>query len=101
MTDLVALGERLMSKFEMQGCCAAIPGLEGVFLYRQEVPQPRTPMVYSSGIFILITGRKLVHFDQRSFSYGVDNYFAVGMPLAMECEVFASPDEPVFALHIR
>jgi hypothetical protein len=101
VTDLAALGERLMSKFEIQGCCcAATPGLQGVFLYRQEVPQPRTPKVYSSGIFILIIRRKLVYFDQRSFSYGGDTYFAVDLLLAMECEVFASPEEPVFALHV-
>lgn len=100
MIDLIVLAERLMAKFEMEGCCAATPGLEGVLLYRQEIPQSRTPMVYSSGIFIVISGRKLVHFGQQSFIYDADNYFAVGLPLAMECEVIASPAKPIFAMHI-
>lgn len=100
MTDLIALAGQVMDKYGMQGCCGASPGLDGVLLYRQEIPQPRSPMVYSSGIFVLIMGRKLVHFGQQTFSYDGDNYFAVGLPLAMECEVIASPEEPVFALHI-
>lgn len=100
MTELIALAGRLMDKHGMQGCCGSASGLDGVLLYRQEIPQPRTPMVYSSGIFILIMGKKLVHFGQESFTYDGDNYFAVGLPLAMECEVVASPEAPVFALHI-
>ena len=75
-------------------------GLPGVRFFRTTHKQPRQPLVYRSGLVIIVQGRKVGHLGGRQFTYGEDSYLILSVPMPFECETFASPDAPLMGLFI-
>lgn len=58
-------------------------------------PSGRTPVLYSSGIVILFQGRKTGYLGSHIFHYDATEYLMLTVPLAVECETFATEQEPL------
>ena len=58
-------------------------------------PSGRTPVLYSSGIVILFQGRKTGYLGSHTFHYDATEYLMLTVPLAVECETFATGQAPL------
>ena len=58
-------------------------------------PSGRTPVLYSSGIVILFQGRKTGYLGSHTFHYDATEYLMLTVPLAVECETFATEQAPL------
>lgn len=56
---------------------------------------PRTPMMYQPGIVILFQGRKTGYLGSTVFHYDATKYLMLTVPLPVECETEATPEEPL------
>ncbi|AXT72546.1 AraC family transcriptional regulator [Vibrio sp. dhg] len=74
--------------------------IEGVWFYRSSKGNNRQPFVYQSGIIVLGQGHKNIHIGSTPVQYGPDDYLVVGVPMPLECEAFASNDEPLLGISI-
>ena len=75
--------------------------LDDVKLIRSSSSFPRHPIVYEPFIMLLAQGQKIVYLGNEIYRYDPDNYFVVTMPLPMECETIASPEEPLLGIAIK
>ncbi|MEM1299788.1 MAG: AraC family transcriptional regulator [Pseudomonadota bacterium] len=100
MEDLASLAEDLFAHVEQPMTGPVASHVPGVHIYRSEQPVPRSPFVYQSGIIICLSGQKRIYAEGRTLAYNKDNYLSVGLPLVLECETYASPEEPIMALVI-
>jgi len=74
--------------------------LEGVRFFKSKAHIPRSPLLYSQGIFIVAQGRKIGYLGERSFQYDAENYLVTSVPIPFECETFAQPDAPFLGLYV-
>ncbi|MGP8306829.1 AraC family transcriptional regulator [Vibrio sp. YIC-376] len=74
--------------------------IEGVWFYRSSKGNNRQPFVYQSGIIVLGQGHKNIHIGSNPVKYGPDDYLVVGVPMPLECEAFASNNEPLLGISI-
>jgi len=74
--------------------------LPGVHYLWSDRKSPFTPVVYESGICILAAGRKVVRLGDEQFTYDADNFLVLSVPLPLEYEVCASPEEPVLGFRL-
>lgn len=58
------------------------------------------PLVYEPGLCFLASGQKHVRLGGETFTYNPFNFLVLSVPLPIECEVFASLDQPVLGLRI-
>ncbi|WP_371419652.1 AraC family transcriptional regulator N-terminal domain-containing protein [Pantoea sp. CCBC3-3-1] len=58
-------------------------------------PSGRTPVLYASGIVILFQGRKTGYLGSHIFHYDATEYLMLTVPLAVECETFATEQAPL------
>lgn len=101
MSTMLELSKLIKEKYDIPGCGMKATSIPGVNFYCVDEPIARTPLIYDSGIIILIAGRKIGHLGGRAYIYDPEHYLALGLPLAIECEAHASKEEPVFGLHIE
>lgn len=101
MSTLAELAQRLKAKFNVAASCLKATDVPGVHFYWVDEPMQRTPMIYHSGIIILIEGRKVGYLGERSYRYDPEHYLTLGLPLALECEAHASKEEPLSGLFIE
>ncbi|MFT4269864.1 MAG: AraC family transcriptional regulator [Pantoea sp.] len=69
--------------------------LDNVRLIYADEPLPRTPMMYQPGIVILFQGRKTGYLGSTVFHYDATKYLMLTVPLPVECETEATPEEPL------
>lgn len=100
MDQLTDLESRLVERYNLSELGSADTGISGVRLFYQEHAISRCPLVYHSGIFIILSGQKVAHLGERQYVYGSGRYLALGLPLAMECETIASAEAPLFAIYL-
>lgn len=74
--------------------------LPGVKFFWADEPVPRAPLLYDSGLVIILQGGKTIFVDDKVFAYDRDHYLVLGLPLALECETRASREEPLVGLFI-
>lgn len=72
----------------------------GVQLARISEGSPRKPVLYEPMILVLGQGSKRAYLGSEVIRYDAGNYLALSVPVPVECEVDASPDEPLLALRI-
>lgn len=73
--------------------------IEGVGIYRVDLPQPPTNAMYGRGIFVVASGRKRTVAGGEAFEYDPDNYLVTSVPLPVVSEILeASPARPFLAL---
>lgn len=95
------LTDRLIDRYNLAEVRSAEAGLPGVRLFFHDRPIAKGPLLYTSGVIVVVSGRKVCHIAGRQFEYGDDRYLTLGLPLAMECETIASEAEPIFAIYIE
>ena len=74
--------------------------VEGVRVARHSEPQPRTPVVYEPMIVVIGQGRKRGYLGDEVYVYDPFNYLVLSVPLPVECEWEASPEEPLLLVAI-
>lgn len=83
----------------------ASPGLvetevPGVHLFRIAQASPRAPLLYQPGILVIAQGHKVVYLGDRVFGYDRETFLVLGVPVPLECETHASPEDPLLGLRI-
>jgi AraC-like DNA-binding protein len=74
--------------------------LPGVEFMRAVVSTPRRPIVYTPRIVVIAQGYKCVFLGDKSFAYDPDHLLVLSVPMPLECETTASPQEPLLGLSI-
>lgn len=74
--------------------------VEGVLVARHSEPRPRTPVVYEPMIVIVGQGRKHGYLGDEVYVHDPFNYLVLSVPLPVECEWEASPEEPLLLVAI-
>ncbi|WP_147822188.1 AraC family transcriptional regulator [Salidesulfovibrio onnuriiensis] len=80
------------------GCASTF--LDDVILFRADSPSPRKPLIYDQCLCIAVQGKKIIHLSERSFTYDPSHFLVVPTVVPIECETFASPKKPFFAITI-
>jgi AraC-like DNA-binding protein len=75
--------------------------LNNVRFIRSSRHLPRYSIVYEPGILIIAQGRKVLYLGDEIYKYDANNYLVTTMPLPMECETIASPEEPLLGIGIK
>jgi AraC-like DNA-binding protein len=74
--------------------------LQGVKLFRSDKSIPRRPMIYEPSIIIIAQGHKIVYLGDEVYRYDPYNYLVLSVPLPLDCETVATPEEPVLGVSI-
>lgn len=74
--------------------------LPGVTLLYSEHDIPRTPLMYSPSITVVVQGTKIGHLGTHRVFYGEGHYLVQTLPVPFECETFASPEAPLMGISI-
>lgn len=69
--------------------------LKGVRFFKETKHVPRKPMVYDPGICIVAQGHKIGYLGDQTFRYDANHYLVTSVTMPIECEVFASPEQPL------
>ena len=101
MAETMALVDRIVDRYGLADSNGAETGIPGVEVHYRDSPISRCKLLYNSGVIIILSGRKVAHLGHRRFVYDADNYLALGLPLAMECQTIASQEEPLFLIYVR
>jgi AraC-like DNA-binding protein len=75
--------------------------VDGVRVARHSKPQPRTPVVYEPMIVVVGQGRKRGYLGDDVYVYDPFNYLVLSVPLPVECEWEASPEEPLLLVAVN
>ncbi|EPG75523.1 AraC-type transcriptional regulator N-terminal domain protein [Leptospira fainei serovar Hurstbridge str. BUT 6] len=75
-------------------------GIKGVRLFRIDQSAPKLQKAYEPGIIILAQGQKRIFLGDDIYTYNSGNYLVLSVPLPLECETKASPEEPVLGIYI-
>jgi len=75
----------------------SVPGVE---VGRVSAPSRRKPLIYEPMLLFLGQGRKRARLGDEVIEYGPGKYLALSVPVPVECEVVASPEEPLLALKL-
>lgn len=75
--------------------------VEGVRVVRHTEPRPRTPAIYEPMIVVIGQGRKRAYLGDEVYVYDPFNYLVLSVPLPVECEWEASPEEPLLLVGIN
>lgn len=75
----------------------AVPGVQ---LARISEPSPRRPVLYEPMILFIGQGRKRGYLGGQVLRYDAGHYLALSVPVPVECEVDASPAEPLLAVKV-
>src|SRR4051794_29326300 len=74
--------------------------VDGVQVSRASKPMPRTPAVYQPKIVVVGQGRKRAYLGDETYTFDPSNYLVLAVPLPVECEWEASPEEPLLVVGI-
>jgi len=74
--------------------------VEGVRVARHSQPQLRTPVIYEPMIVVIGQGRKRGYLGEEVYIYDPFNYLVLSVPLPVECEWEADPEEPLLLVTI-
>jgi AraC-like DNA-binding protein len=74
--------------------------VKAVRLIRMSRPLPRMPVIYEPSILIVGQGRKIGYLGDQVYVYDPFNYLVLSVPLPIECETIATPDEQILAISV-
>ncbi|MDW3686260.1 AraC family transcriptional regulator [Cupriavidus sp. CV2] len=75
--------------------------LDEVKFLRANHSLPRTPVLYEPCIIFVCKGRKRGYFADQVYLYDTQHFLVLSLPLPLESETEASPEEPMLAISIR
>lgn len=71
-----------------------------VGLYRDPVGNAKKPLLYQSGLILMLQGHKSIYLNGEVVHYGAGDYLLLGMPHPAECEAFPEADGPILSMVI-
>lgn len=74
--------------------------VEGVRVFRDPLGSKKQPLLYQSGIIIMLQGAKRLYIDNREIDYKKGDYIALGVPLPAECAATLNGDPAILGLVI-
>lgn len=95
--QLQALQEQCGFPAEQGFVKTSVPGVR--FFWATKAVE-RTPLLYSAGIVIIGQGHKIGYLGDRVFRYDENNYLILGVPLPIDCETHATPENPLLGIFI-
>lgn len=72
--------------------------VDGVRLFRDPTGCKKQPLLYQSGIIIMLKGSKRLYIDSREIVYKKGDYLVLGVPLPAECAAFTGDDDCILGL---
>jgi len=75
-------------------------GIEGVRVFRDPHGSPKQPLLYQSGIIIMLQGTKRLYVDNREIEYKKGDYIVFGVPLPAQCSATLDDDDCILGLVI-
>ena len=101
MSEIASLLQQLGKRYDF----SAGPGfvettLRGVRFFWATEPVERTPLLYDAGIVIIGQGYKVGYLGEDQFRYDENHYLILSVPMPIECETHASPDEPLLGVFV-
>lgn len=103
MTDIDALRSRMASqaaRFARGNGYTPSPVPQVKILYVDQ-HRPRQPVMYEPGIVIVFQGHKVGYCGNKVFRYDPRNYLVMTVPLPLECETFASQEQPLVGMAVN
>jgi len=74
--------------------------LNDVKIYTTSKYDPLSPFIYDVCLILVLQGKKIGHLGETTLIYDSKNYLAVPTTLPLECETYASKEEPFIGLVI-
>jgi len=72
--------------------------LNDVKIYSTSKYDPLTPFIYDVCLILVLQGKKIAHLGENTLVYDSKNYLVVPTTLPLECETYASQEEPFIGL---
>ncbi|WP_294961179.1 AraC family transcriptional regulator [Sulfurimonas sp.] len=74
--------------------------LNDIKVYKTSKYDPLSPFIYDVCLILVLQGKKIAHLSENTLVYDSKNYLVVPTTLPLECETYASRDEPFIGLII-
>jgi AraC-like DNA-binding protein len=75
--------------------------IESIKIYKTTSYEPKTPLIYDVCLILVLQGKKIANLaNSESFTYDCNNYLVVPTTLPLECETYATKEEPFICLLI-
>lgn len=74
--------------------------LKEVKVFKTTEYEPKSPLIYDVCLILVLQGKKIANLASNSLTFDCDNYLVVPTTLPLECETYASKDEPFICLVI-
>ncbi len=74
--------------------------LDNVKIFKTQNYEPKSPLIYDVCLILVLQGKKIANLATNSFIFDCDNYLVVPTTLPLECETYATKDEPFICLLI-
>ncbi|QDF29349.1 AraC family transcriptional regulator [Halarcobacter anaerophilus] len=74
--------------------------LDSVKVFKTQTYEPKSPLIYDVCLILVLQGKKIANLASNSFTFDCDNYLVVPTTLPLECETYATKEEPFICLLI-
>lgn len=74
--------------------------LDSVKVFKTQTYEPKSPLIYDVCLILVLQGKKIANLASNSFAFDCDNYLVVPTTLPLECETYATKEEPFLCLLI-
>ena len=74
--------------------------LNSVKIFKTDTYEPKSPLIYDVCLILVLQGKKIANLASNRFVFGCDNYLVVPTTLPLECETYATKEEPFICLII-
>ena len=75
--------------------------LKDVKIFKTTTYEPKSPLIYDVCLILVLQGKKLANLASNTLTFDCDNYLVVPTTLPLECETYASKEEPFVCLLIH
>lgn len=75
-------------------------GIDGLVIFRRDVPYKKRPQLYHPQIIMLAQGKKNIYLGKEMFVYDPSRYFVQTVPLPVVCEAVIEHEQPMLGLVI-
>ncbi|MBJ7537463.1 AraC family transcriptional regulator [Marinomonas transparens] len=94
--------DRITQRYQLHGKQEMVDTeIPGVSYFHSPNYSPRTAVAYEPGIAIIGTGKKTAYLDDKEYQYYAGQHLLLTIPLILECETFASEEEPLQGFFIK
>ena len=74
--------------------------LHSVKIFKTATYEPKSPLIYDVCLILVLQGKKIANLASNRFTFDCDNYLVVPTTLPLECETYATKEEPFMSLII-